>query len=169
MKRAESDGQAGAVGDAYRALLAVSEVITSHRDLSALFHELAGRLHQLVRFDYLALIMHEAATNTLRLHVLEPPEPASVLPGQHTPLEESPAELVRQSQRPLIISNVSEEKRWPKLMERARSWGVQSSCELPLTARTPATGTGAARSRATRNATSAIRVPILRHRERPRS
>src|ERR1700751_857654 len=60
----------------HRTLLAVSEAIVSHRDLPALFHELAGRLHQVVRFDYLALLLHEAADNTLRLHVLEPPGPS---------------------------------------------------------------------------------------------
>ena len=49
------DGQATASYDPYRALLAVSEAIVSHRDLSALFHELAGRLHHVVRFDYLSL------------------------------------------------------------------------------------------------------------------
>jgi hypothetical protein len=52
-------------------LLAVSEAIVSHRDLSALFHELAGRLHQVVRFDYLGLALHEATSNTLRVHLLE--------------------------------------------------------------------------------------------------
>ena len=71
MTAAHSDGQASATGEPYRALLAVSEAIASHRDLPALFHELAGRLHQVVRFDSLALVLHEAATNTMRLHVLE--------------------------------------------------------------------------------------------------
>jgi hypothetical protein len=61
----------------YRALLDVSEAMTSPRDLPALFHELAGRLQQGVRFDYFALLLHKAAGNTLRLHVLEPPEHAS--------------------------------------------------------------------------------------------
>ena len=75
MTAAHVDGPATATGDRYRALLAVSEAIVSHRDLPALFHELAGRLHQVVRFDYLALVLHEAATNTMRLHVLEPAEP----------------------------------------------------------------------------------------------
>ncbi len=59
----------------HRALLAVSEAIVLHRDLSALFHELAGRLHQVVQFDGLALVLHEAASNTMRLHVLETSEP----------------------------------------------------------------------------------------------
>ena len=61
MTSAPTDGQAAAGGDPYRALLAVSEAIVSHRDLPALFHELAGRLHQVVCFDYLALVLHDAA------------------------------------------------------------------------------------------------------------
>src|ERR1700740_415009 len=73
MTGTESNGQATATSDRYFALLAVSEAIASHRDLPALFHELAGRLHAVVRFDYLALVLHEAASNTLRLYELEPP------------------------------------------------------------------------------------------------
>src|SRR3989442_2500046 len=76
MTNADLDGQATAAADRYPALLAVSEAIASHRDLSALFHELAGRLHQVVRFDYLALLLYEAEGNILRLHVLEPPGPS---------------------------------------------------------------------------------------------
>jgi hypothetical protein len=65
----QGDAQAGAGGERYRALLAISEAIISHRDLEALFQELAGRLHQLVRFDYVVVVLHEAATNTMRLYV----------------------------------------------------------------------------------------------------
>lgn len=54
MNIAQSGGQASGRGDPYRSLLGVSEAIASHRDLPALFHELAGRLHDLVRFDCLA-------------------------------------------------------------------------------------------------------------------
>ena len=42
----------------YRTLLAVSETIVSHRDLRALIHELAGLLHQVVRFEYLILVFY---------------------------------------------------------------------------------------------------------------
>jgi hypothetical protein len=52
------------------ALLEVSEAIAQQRDLPALFHDLAGRLHQVVRFDYLGLLMHDAASDTMRLHVV---------------------------------------------------------------------------------------------------
>src|SRR5271165_5090734 len=75
MASALSDAQAQSADQRYRALLAVSEAIVSHRELSALFHELAGRLHQVVRFDYLGLSLHDATSNTMRPHVLEGTEP----------------------------------------------------------------------------------------------
>src|SRR3954447_599828 len=101
----------------YRALLAVAEAIISHRDLPALFHDLAGRLHQVVRFDYLLLVLHDEARDTMRLHVLETAEPTSTHAGLLTPVHESPAGLVWQTQQPLHIPNLEEESRWPRLRE----------------------------------------------------
>jgi formate hydrogenlyase transcriptional activator len=114
----------------HRTLLAVSEVIVSHRDLPTLFHELAGRLHPVVRFDYLGLYLHQAAENTLRLHVLEPALPSAAL---SVAVGETPAGLVWQTQQPLIISNFAEGERWPKFQERVQPHGIQSFCWLPLT------------------------------------
>src|SRR5438874_2521281 len=45
----------------YRALLAVAEAIIAHRDLHALFHDLAGRLHPVVPFDFLLLVANQVA------------------------------------------------------------------------------------------------------------
>ncbi len=67
-------------GQEYLTLLAVSEAIVTHRDLSTLFHDLAGRLHHVVRFDFLALLLHDAANNTVRSHILETEERAPSLP-----------------------------------------------------------------------------------------
>jgi len=61
MTSAHLDGKATATDDAYRALLAVSGATVSHHDLPSLFHELAGLLHQVVRFDHLTLFLHDAA------------------------------------------------------------------------------------------------------------
>src|SRR5271169_3835347 len=102
MTAAHVDGPATASGEPYLALLAVSEAIVSHRDLSALFHELAGRLHEVVRFDYLGLVLHEAASQTMRLHILEGHEPTP-RPWVEFPIEESPEGLVWQTQQPLIL------------------------------------------------------------------
>ncbi len=132
MIAADVDRQATASGESYRALLAVSEAIVSHRDLSALFHELAGRLHQVVRFDFLGLVLHEAASDTMRLHILEAREPT---PRQWVefPIGELPEGLVWQTQQPLILPDVAEETRWPRFMEQVRPYGGRSACELPLT------------------------------------
>ena len=53
------------------ALLEVSEMIAQQRDLKALFHELSERLHKVLQFDFLALILYDATRNTMRLHILE--------------------------------------------------------------------------------------------------
>ena len=130
MTSAKFDGQARADDDGHRALLAVSEAIASHRDLAALLHELAGRLQQVVRFDFLGLYLHQAEGNILRLHVLEPPVASA---SAILPLGETPAGLVWQTQQPFILSDLSEDQRWPRLRERARPYAVQSFCWLPLT------------------------------------
>jgi formate hydrogenlyase transcriptional activator len=133
MASASLNPQALSTDHKYQALLAVSEAIVSHRDLSALFHELAGRLHQVVRFDYLALFLHEPASNTMRRHILEASEPAPLAPVSVLPLEDDPAGWVWQTQQARIFSNVPEETRWPQALERAKRHGIQSSCYLPLT------------------------------------
>jgi formate hydrogenlyase transcriptional activator len=118
----------------YQTLLAVAEAIVAHRDLKALLHDLAGRLHQVVRFDYLIVVLHDAAHNAMRLHVLETSEPNSPPTGLLTPIEESPSGSVWQTQQPLIIANVEEEVRWPRLRKQLyHSYGVTSFCYLPLT------------------------------------
>src|SRR2546426_10564276 len=94
--------------------LAVSAAIVAHRDLGALFHELADRLHQVVRFDLLVCVLHDATSNTMRLHVLENTEPIPGEAPRPVSVEEDPAGVVFQTQHPLIISNVAEENRWPQ-------------------------------------------------------
>src|SRR5260370_27052634 len=114
MASALSDALAQSADQRYRALLAVSEAIVSHRDLSALFHELAGRLHLVVRFDYLALSLHDATSNTMRVHVLEGTEPTPLPSVAVLPLEEDPTRGVWQIQQERIFSNVPAETRWQR-------------------------------------------------------
>ncbi len=133
MPSALSDAQAQSADQRYQALLAVSEAIVSHRDLSALFHELAGRLHQVARYDFVTLVLHDATSNTMRMHVLEtaqaiPPGTVLVLPP-----EEDPAGLVWQTQQPLVTSRMEELARWPRLLEQVQPYAVESHCWLPLT------------------------------------
>jgi hypothetical protein len=97
---------------------ALSEAITSHRDLAALFRKLASALHRVARFDYLGLYQHEAANNALRLHVLEPDEPNFSRAG--LPLGETPPGWGLQTKA---------ERARRKLMEIAGGQGRTSSPE----------------------------------------
>jgi formate hydrogenlyase transcriptional activator len=133
MTGAHVDRLTTAASDRYRALLAVSEAITSHRELSALFHDVAGRLQQVVHFDHLALVLHEEASDTMRLHVLEATEPTRLRSGIALAVGDDPAGLVWQTQRPLVISDAAKETRWPQFLELVRPSGGQSCCQLPLT------------------------------------
>src|SRR5436190_22523926 len=99
--------EAAASCQQYRALLAVAEAIISHRDLQALFHDLAGRLRQVVRFDYLILVLHDPANNTMRRHILETSEPWPVQVLGALPVEEGPAGWPGQTQQPLPLPDLA--------------------------------------------------------------
>ena len=133
MSATELHEPATATPDQYRALFAVSDAIASHRDLPALLHEVAARLARVVQFDALSVVLHEAASNTMRLHLLETCEPVESPFVIVLDPEDDPAGLVWRTQQPLITSNVDELKQWPRLLERVKSYGVQSYCWLPLT------------------------------------
>ncbi len=117
----------------YRTLLAVAEAIISHRDLHALFHDLADRLQQVVRFDHLILVLHDAANYTMRRHILEPSEPSPAQTPAALPVEDGPAGWVWQTQQPLIVSDLKAETRWPRFLELMRQRDLRSICDLPLT------------------------------------
>jgi formate hydrogenlyase transcriptional activator len=99
-------------GSQYVALLEVSEAIVAHRDLPSLFHDVADRLRRVAQFDYLSLVLHDAATNTMRLHVVEPSQQASAVSMFVLPTEDDPAGLVWKSQQPLITARVHDLRRY---------------------------------------------------------
>ncbi len=116
--------------DQYRALLDVSESISLNRDLTALFEDLAQRLHRVVRFDYLNLVLHVPERNTMRLRVLTSTRPSDPI-SMETALDETPSGLVWQTQQPLVIHDIEQELRYPKIMQMLRDHGVRSCCVLP--------------------------------------
>ncbi len=115
------------------ALLEVSEAIAQQRDLPALFHDLAARLHSVIDFDFLTLVLHDATKNVMRLHILE----SRILVEKHTgaevAIEDSPSGWVWQNQQPYVISDLEEETRFPDFTQRLRGYGVRSMVIIPLT------------------------------------
>jgi formate hydrogenlyase transcriptional activator len=115
------------------ALLDVSEIISQHRDLKTLFHELAVRLHSVVDSDFLTLVLHDPAKNVMRLHVLETRiETDKHLDMEH-PVEGSPSGWVWQTQQPFIVEDVLSEPRFKQFLGKLRDEGVRSFAVLPLT------------------------------------
>jgi formate hydrogenlyase transcriptional activator len=119
--------------DRLRLLLEVSESIASHRDLEDLFRDLAQRLPHVVPFDYINVVLHEAGREVMRLWLLVTSKPSTISPGLELPVGESPGGLVWKTQQPLTVNDVTQERRFPKLMGLLRENGVQSFCAVPLT------------------------------------
>ena len=134
MVNAQGDAAPAQSDERYRTLLAVAEAITLHRDLAALFHELSDRLHDVVRFDCLGAVLHDEASNTVRIHILEPAEAdLRAGPGNLLPADQTPAGWVLDNQKAMVVSSPAEYSRWPAIAKNVREYGVQSCCELPLT------------------------------------
>jgi formate hydrogenlyase transcriptional activator len=115
------------------ALLEVSEAIAQQRDLPALFHDLAGRLHSVVDFDFLTLTLHDPVRNVMRLHILETRVPHDKRIGSESPVEGHPSGWVWQSQEIFVVSDTAEEERYPEFMRHLSDEGVRSFALVPLT------------------------------------
>jgi formate hydrogenlyase transcriptional activator len=133
------DGEQCAVAAAprqYQALLEVSQSVASHRDLTALFRDLAQRLPRVVSFNSLWLVLHDPTRNRMRLHVLEVPARSgtdeNTSPIERS-MEESPSALVWSTQEPLVVANLAEDTRYPEAFQLMMDNGARSCCILPLT------------------------------------
>jgi formate hydrogenlyase transcriptional activator len=115
------------------ALLEVSEAIAQQRDLPALFHDLAARLHSVIDFDFLSLVLHDASRNVMRLHVLETRVPGEKSAGSEAPVEGNPSGWVWQTQQSFVVCDAEEETRFPDFLKRLREHNVRSLAILPLT------------------------------------
>ena len=115
------------------ALLEVAESIAQHRDLAALFHDLAERLHCVVDFDFLTLILHDPDRNVMRLHILETRLPTPAKTGSESPVEGHPSGWVWQSQQTFVVTDTEEDQRFPDFIHRLREVGVRSLAMVPLT------------------------------------
>src|SRR5882672_8998141 len=87
----------------YEALLQISKILATHRTIAELFEVLGDHLHQLVPFDYLALILYDEAADRMRLVVLEPPRLPRPPDALGAVADSGPAVVVWQSQKGAVI------------------------------------------------------------------
>ncbi|MGO9440542.1 MAG: sigma 54-interacting transcriptional regulator, partial [Terriglobales bacterium] len=133
VSQSDSLARASSSVDRYEALVEVSHSIASHPDLAGLFHDLLQRLRRTVRFDFLNLMLHDAASNMMRLNVLEATVPVTVPLSLALPLEDIPAGWVWQQQQPLLIRDLEQEKRFAPAVRLYLESGLKSYYVLPLT------------------------------------
>ena len=120
-------------GRQFEALLKVTEAIAQQRDLQALFRELAERLHVVLHFDFLALVLHDPAKNTMKLHTLQTREPQLVAPSKEYDVGDTPSGWVWQNQESFIALDTSNDSRYPNFMQTLQREGVHSIAIVPLT------------------------------------
>ena len=117
----------------FEALLEVSEAIAQQHDLKALFHELAERLHSVLQFDFLGLVLHNPAKNTMRLHILATREHTEPPQSNELAMDDSPAAWVWENQQPFVSLDTAIDARYPLFMQRVQEYGVHTIAIVPLT------------------------------------
>lgn len=121
------------LAERYQALLEVAQAISAQRDLDRLFRDLAHRLPRVVQVNFVDLSLHDPAQNTMRLHTIQANVPADLVGGHEVSIEDCPSGFVWQTQQPLIVPDLADERRWPKVMGHMSEDGTKSFCFVPLT------------------------------------
>src|SRR5215470_15564755 len=97
----------------HRTLLDVSRSTASCRNLDCLLHDLAAALRRSTHFDRVAIVLHDAERNSM-LHTLASVQPPRVTASE-LPIEESPAGIAWQTQRPVVLRDIEHERRFPEV------------------------------------------------------
>ena len=119
--------------DQLRLLFEVSEAVASHRDLTALFRDLARRLPAIVPFEVIALFLHDPDKGVMRTHMLGTADADQIPPGLEVPVAESFSGQAFTTQQPVVIRSPEDAIRFPKSQQLMQQIGVDSFCMLPLT------------------------------------
>jgi formate hydrogenlyase transcriptional activator len=119
--------------DQYTTLLEVSRAISSHQSLTELFQDLGRRLHTVLNFNYLSLILHDPVHEVMRVHTLHFDGVSTIRPGMEFGVDDSPSGEVWRTQRPFTVGNPEQAGRFPRAMRVLVENGLKSFCSLPLT------------------------------------
>ena len=121
----------GLPADVHDVLLDVSRTAATCRDLRSLIRELAQVLRRIAHFDRVAIVLHDAAADTMRLHTVDA-WPAALVTEIELPIEESPAGIAWRTQQPIVL-DIDHETRFTEVLDILRREGMRSVCVLPLT------------------------------------
>jgi formate hydrogenlyase transcriptional activator len=116
-----------------RLLIHVSEAIATHRDLPALFRDLAKRLPAIIPFEFISVDLYDPEKNVMRVDMLGTADADSIPPGLEIPFEEAYSGLVLRTQQPVIVRSREETLRFPIAHGLMHKIDAESFCMLPLT------------------------------------
>ena len=117
----------------YATLLQVSQAIAAHQSLTELFQDLGRRLHTVLNFNYLSLILHDPVHEVMRLHTLHSDGIMTIQPGMEFGMDDSPSAEAWRTQAPLTIADAELEPRFRRATKTLHDNGLRSFCSLPLT------------------------------------
>jgi formate hydrogenlyase transcriptional activator len=118
--------------DIYKALFELSRSIAGKTDLETLCRSVAHSLRCVVRFDSLALVLHDPAHNRLRLHTVTTDRPYTEKDYATAAEGDNPGARVWREQKPLVISPLHAAGPDPAIIEAAREHGIKALALLPL-------------------------------------
>jgi formate hydrogenlyase transcriptional activator len=117
--------------DRYDALVSLGTAVAACCDCESAKTALINELREVVRFDYLHLVVFEKNPDRVLWQLLQAKGTRQDDPD--TLVVNSPVALVRESQRVLATQDWEEETRFPEYGGRLRQFGIASTCILPLT------------------------------------
>ena len=123
---------AGLRQEQYLTLLGLEKAISSHRNIPDLFRDLACRLQDLFKFRDIGVMLHDETRHVMRMYVLEACEDLLREPVTEVPIEGSIAGWVWQNQKPVIVSDLEHDTRFPAA-KSLRPYPAKAVCSLPLT------------------------------------
>ena len=117
----------------FLALCEVFRTIASHANLPELLHNLAPLLLRVVDFDFLALMLYDAAHNIVQVRALEKVRDGATLPsGAQFPTDGWLVGWLERSQQPGATQDGHRETHFSKAAQIAREYGVKSLQMVPL-------------------------------------
>ncbi len=98
-----------------------------------MFEDLGRRLHTVLNFNYLSLILHDPEHEVMRVHTLHFDGVSTIHPGMEFGVDDSPSGEVWRTQRPFIVGEPEQANRFPRATHVLMENGLKSFCSLPLT------------------------------------
>jgi len=118
--------------DIFEAVIALSRSIAGRSDLESLLSGVGESVRRIVGFDYVGLSLYDSKRDRMQGHFLsEMGTPAASLCFA---VDQDPAGWVWKNQRPLVLTSLDAETRWPVFRDRARNAGANALILVPLTA-----------------------------------